>query len=166
MKFLDDLIETSARIADKSVKVAGEAFESAKTFAGGAYEKAQRKMTQASLENDLEKAQKQLGALYYLMRKTGEDNQELLDRHYREVAEIEEKLEALAAQEQAEKEVPVPAKEERPATEAPKAVPEEAAPAEESVTPEEPEMINCPICGSPIKASSIYCPICGAKIKD
>ena len=95
MKLFDDLMEASAKLADHAVKVAGETIETSKVMAGEAMDKGKKKVSELSLETDLAKAQKQLGALYYVMRKTGEFNEELLTQYFNDVAEIEEKLEAL-----------------------------------------------------------------------
>ena len=190
MGFFDELKEKRAKLADQGMKVATEGFEQAKAVAGGAieqaktaageaYDKAQKKAARLALENDLGKAQKQLGALYYLMRKTGEENEELLTRYYEEVAGIEEKLERL----QAEEEVTV----EDVADEAEGVVEEIVDDAEELMDEvketienaveevketveeiveevKEVEYIPCPVCGAPMPADSEYCPICGAKI--
>lgn len=95
MKLFEDLMEASAKLADHAVKVAGEAIETSKVMAGEAMDKGKKKVNELSLETDLSKAQKQLGALYYVMRKTGEFNEELLTQYFNDVAEIEEKLEAV-----------------------------------------------------------------------
>lgn len=175
-KILDDFIESSAKVADQSVKIAGEALEQAKAFAGEAYEqartfavdaygKASRKMTRISLENDLAKAQRQLGTLYYLMRKTGEENEELLTQHYEEVAAIEEKLEALLAEDAVE-ETPEEAetREEAEATEETAAAKEPRQP--EAFEKEAEEETLCPVCGAKVKVTDVYCPTCGAKLSE
>lgn len=95
MKLFEDLMEASAKLADHAVKVAGDAIETSKVIASEAMDKGKKKVNELSLETDLSKAQKQLGALYYVMRKTGEFNEELLTQYFNDVAEIEEKLEAL-----------------------------------------------------------------------
>ncbi len=95
MKLFEDLMEASAKLADHAVKVAGEAIETSKLVAGEAVDKGKKKVNELSLETELSKAQKQLGALYYVMRKTGEFNEELLTQYFNDVAKIEEKLEAI-----------------------------------------------------------------------
>ena len=95
MKLFEDLMEASAKFADKATKVATEAFEQTKVVAGEAMDKGKKKVNELELKNDLSKAQKQLGELYYVMRKTGETNEELLTQYYNNVAEIEAKLETL-----------------------------------------------------------------------
>lgn len=106
MKILEDFIEVSAKIADQAAKVAGEAFEQSKVLAGEAVDMGKRKMNILALENDLAKAQRQLGALYYVMRKTGEENEELMTQYYEDVVRINDQLEKLKAEDRsAEEEV-------------------------------------------------------------
>lgn len=92
MKLFDELLEKSAKFADQAAKVAGEAFEQSKVVAGEAMDKGKRKVEELSLENELSKAQKQLGALVYVMHKTGEENPELLEQYFAEIEAIEEKI--------------------------------------------------------------------------
>lgn len=101
MKLLDDFMEASAKLADQAAKVAGEAIEQSKILAGEAVDIGKRKVNILALENDLAKAQKQLGALYYVMRKTGEHNEELITQYYNDVAKIEDELEKLKAEDRA-----------------------------------------------------------------
>ena len=74
MKLFEDLMEASAKFADKATKVAAEAFEQTKVVAGEAMDKGKKKMNELELKNELSKAHKQLGELYYVLRKTGETN--------------------------------------------------------------------------------------------
>ena len=95
MKLFDDLIEKSAELRDQAVRVAGEAFEQSKVVAGEAMDKGKKKMSEISLKADLSKAQKDLGALVYAMPKSGEKDEELLNKYFDDIAEIEEKIAAL-----------------------------------------------------------------------
>ena len=95
MKLFDDLIEKSAELRDQAVRVAGEAFEQSKVVAGEAMDKGKKKMSEISLKADLSKAQKDLGALVYAMHKSGENDEELLNKYFDDIAEIEEKIAAL-----------------------------------------------------------------------
>ena len=95
MKLFDDLIEKSAELRDLAVRVAGEAFEQSKVVAGEAMDKGKKKMSEISLKADLSKAQKDLGALVYAMHKSGEKDEELLNKYFDDIAEIEEKIAAL-----------------------------------------------------------------------
>ena len=104
MKILEDFIEASAKIADQAAKVAGEAFEQSKVLAGEAVDMGKRKMNILALENDLAKAQRQLGALYYVMRKTGEENEELMTQYYEDVVRINDQLEKLKAEDRSAEE--------------------------------------------------------------
>ena len=97
MKLFDDLIEKSAELRDQAVRVAGEAFEQSKVVAGEAMDKGKKKMSEISLKADLSKAQKDLGALVYAMHKSGEKDEELLNKYFDDIAEIEEKIAEQAA---------------------------------------------------------------------
>ncbi|MEG1782085.1 MAG: zinc ribbon domain-containing protein [Oscillospiraceae bacterium] len=81
MKLFDDLIESSAKFADQAAKVAGEVMD-----------KGKRKVSKLAVENDFAKAQRQLGALVYVMHKTGEQNEELLSQYIDDVAKLEAQL--------------------------------------------------------------------------
>lgn len=89
MKILEDFIETSAKVADQVAKVAGEYIDKGKD-----------KISVLSLENDLSKAQRQLGALVYVLRKTGEENEELLSQYVDDVAKIEMQIASFKAEEE------------------------------------------------------------------
>lgn len=84
-KFFDELLESSARVADKVAKVTGEYIDKGKD-----------KIDELSLKNDLSKAQKQLGALVYALHKSGEENEELVQQYISDIAKIEEQLEEYA----------------------------------------------------------------------
>ena len=58
-------------------------------------DKGKKKMSEISLKADLSKAQKDLGALVYAMHKSGEKDEELLNKYFEDIAEIEEKIAAL-----------------------------------------------------------------------
>ena len=81
-KFFDNILESSAKMADKVAKVAGEYVDKGKD-----------KIDEMSLKNDLSKAQKQLGALVYALHKSGEENEELVKQYIEEIAKIEAELE-------------------------------------------------------------------------
>ena len=115
MGILDNLAESVAKLADKTVDAASDAFEKAKKNeafknaadkVGDFREKAQSKANEAiesgkkrveemNLTKDLEKAQKQLGALVYTLAKTGEKNDDLVKQYVDDIASIEGKIEAL-----------------------------------------------------------------------
>ena len=78
----DNLLESSARVADKVAKVTGEYIDKGKD-----------KIDEMSLRNDLSKAQKQLGALVYALHKAGEENEELMKQYIDDIAKIEAQLE-------------------------------------------------------------------------
>lgn len=185
MKLFEDLMEASAKFADKATKVATEAFEQTKVVAGEAMDKGKKKVNELELKNDLSKAQKQLGELYYVMRKTGETNEELLTQYYNNVAEIEAKLEALAAEEvnevedfSVEEEIAVDSDLQEDKDEIKEEVKEfvdeikvEVSEAIEEVKEifadeEAPEAVKvCPSCGAAADDSDIFCRECGSKIE-
>lgn len=78
----DNLLESSARMADKVAKVTGEYIDKGKD-----------KIDEMSLRNDLSKAQRQLGVLVYTLHKTGEQNDELMKQYIDDIAKIEAELE-------------------------------------------------------------------------
>ena len=88
MKFFDELLESSAKVADKVAKVTGEYIDKGKD-----------KISELSLENEFGKAQKQLGALVYALYKSGESNEELVKQYIDEIAKIEKQLEEVREEE-------------------------------------------------------------------
>ncbi len=88
MSFFNELKEKSTKLANTASKKANEALEKGKT-----------KVSVMNLENDLAKAQKQLGALVYLLHKTSETNDELVAQYIEEVASIEAQIEELSKEE-------------------------------------------------------------------
>lgn len=192
MKLFEELMDKSAKFADKAAKVASEAFEQTKVVAGEAMDKGKKKVNELELKNDLSRAQKQLGELYYVLRKTGESNEELLTQHFNTVAEIEARLEALKLEEvnetddyavvdttvEAEEvcdelcELKEEAKEivEEVKAEVVELIEEikeafvsEEAPAEETI---ELTVTVCPSCGAAADEADLFCRECGSKIKD
>lgn len=181
MKLFEDLMEASAKFADKATKVASEAFEQTKVVAGEAMDKGKKKVNELELKNDLSKAQKQLGELYYVMRKTGEMNEELLTQYYNNVAVIEEKLASLETEEVNE-EMDFTVEEEIVITpdvdfeEKVEEVVEAVEDAVENVVEEVKEIFAdekedivltvkvCPSCGAPAGEGDLFCNECGSKI--
>ncbi len=179
MKLFEDLMEASAKFADKASKVAAEAFEQTKVVAGEAMDKGKKKVNELELKNELSKAHKQLGELYYVMRKTGETNEELLTQYYNNVAAIEAKLEALAVEEvnevedfTVEEEIEIA--DETPAesfAESMTELVEETVEEVKEVFGEVKEEISlsvklCPSCGAPADDDDIFCRECGSKISE
>ena len=183
MKLFEDLMEASAKFADKAAKVATEAFEQTKVVAGEAMDKGKKKVNELELKNDLSKAQKQLGELYYVMRKTGEMNEELLTQYFNNVAEIEAKLEKLGTEEvnedmdfTVEEEIVITpdVSFEEKAEETMEAV-EDAV---ENIVEEVKEIFEddkkeieltlkvCPSCGAPADEDDLFCSECGSKISE
>ena len=172
MKLFEDLMEASAKFADKATKVATEAFEQTKVVAGEAMDKGKKKMNELELKNELSKAHKQLGELYYVLRKTGETNEELLTQYYNNVAEIEAKLEALKLEELNNGEEYTLEEIKEDVSEVIEEIKLEAADVVEEVkdafADEEITLAVkvCPSCGAPADDEDLCCSECGAKIAE
>ena len=170
MKLFEDLMEASAKFADKATKVATEAFEQTKVVAGEAMDKGKKKVNELELKNELSKAHKQLGELYYVLRKTGETNEELLTQYYNNVAEIEAKLEALKLEELNNGEEYTLEEIKEDVSEVIKEIKLEVADVVEEVkdafADEEITLAVkvCPSCGAPADDEDLFCSECGAKI--
>ena len=170
MKLFEDLMEASAKFADKATKVATEAFEQTKVVAGEAMDKGKKKMNELELKNELSKAHKQLGELYYVLRKTGETNEELLTQYYNNVAEIEAKLEALKLEELNNGEEYTLEEIKEDVSEVIEEIKLEVADVVEEVkdafADEEITLAVkvCPSCGAPTDDEDLFCSECGAKI--
>lgn len=134
MSLFENLLENSAKVADKVAKVTGEYIDKGKD-----------KINELSLENDLSKAQKQLGALVYALHKSGESNDELVNQYIEEIAKIEKQLEEVRA---------------------------EVAEAEEEikevidVDPEDiKDVMHCHNCGKDVDDDDAFCKHCGTAVK-
>ena len=125
MKLFDNLLESSAKVADKVAKVTGEYID-----------KGKEKLNELSLENELGKAQKQLGVLVYALYKSGEENPELVQQYIQNIAQIEAQLEELR---------------------------NEAQPSGEPINPEVIKF--CENCGSELGADDVFCRNCGNCVK-
>ncbi|MBE6879091.1 MAG: zinc-ribbon domain-containing protein [Ruminococcaceae bacterium] len=132
MGLFDNLLENSAKVADKVAKVTGEYID-----------KGKGKLNELSLENELSKAHKQLGALVYALHKSGENNDELVNQYFEEIANIEKQLEEAKAQKE-EKE-------------------------EKEVIDVEPSDIKnikyCHNCGKDVDSDDAFCKYCGTAVK-
>ena len=172
MKLFEDLMEASAKFADKATKVATEAFEQTKVVAGEAMDKGKKKVNELELKNELSKAHKQLGELYYVLRKTGETNEELLTQYYNNVAEIEAKLEALKLEELNNGEEYTLEEIKEDVSKVIEEIKLEAADVVEEVkdafADEEITLAVkvCPSCGAPADDEDLFCSECGAKIAE
>lgn len=125
MKFFEELLESSAKVADKVAKVTGEYID-----------KGKEKISELSLENELGKAHKQLGALVYALHKSGESNEELVSQYIEDIERIEAQLEELRNEK---------AEEGQPIT---------------------PEVVNfCSNCGAEAAADDSFCKNCGNPLK-
>jgi len=124
MSLFDNLLESSAKMADKVAKVTGEYIDKGKD-----------KINELSLENEIGKAYKQLGALVYALHKSGETNDELVNQYIEDIAKIEAQLEEMR---------------------------KEAEPSG-TVTPEVVKF--CHNCGTEIGSDDAFCRNCGSAAK-
>ena len=131
MGLFDNLLENSAKVADKVAKVTGEYID-----------KGKEKINELSLENELSKAQKQLGALVYALHKNGESNNELVEQYIEEIAKIEAQLEKVRAEDEAEGTVVI------------------------DIEPDEVKEVKfCPTCGKDVDSDDVFCKYCGNAVK-
>lgn len=173
MKLFEDILEASAKFADKASKVAAEAFEQTKVVAGEAMDKGKKKVNELELKNEMSKAYKQLGELYYVMRKTGEMNEELLTQYYNNIADIELKLAALEADfvnedgdytVTDETETIVDTETEELVNEVKETVEEIVEEIKEFFSADQQEVKVCTSCGAAVGENDAFCAECGAKL--
>lgn len=127
MGLFDNLLENSAKMADKVAKVTGEYID-----------KGKEKLNELSLENELGKAHKQLGALVYALYKSGESNEELVKQYIDEIAKIEKQLEEVREEESEDIVVEIV----------------------------EAEVVKyCRNCGKNVEADDAFCKNCGTAVK-
>ena len=92
----DQLMDAAHTAAEKTVDVAQ-----------GLMSRGKETLDRVSLENELAKAQRQLGTLVYSMKKAGEENLALVDQYVRVIAELEKKLEQQETAQAARRCVPI-----------------------------------------------------------
>lgn len=78
---IDRILETAGRVADTAVKATAELVEKGKD-----------KVDQSVLQNRLAKAQRQLGELVYILRKTGETNEPMITHYMDQIERIKKEL--------------------------------------------------------------------------
>ena len=91
MGFLEDAKKKAMELANAAAATAGDL-----------YEKGKDKVQEVQLENELAKAQKQLGALTYSLYKAGNLNGDLIASYVLEIENIEAKIEKLKEDSSAE----------------------------------------------------------------
>ena len=79
---LDKLMDTAGRVADKAARATSSAVEKGKD-----------RLELVQLQQRLSKAQKQLGALVYMLHKTGQENAPMVEHYIREIDEIKTQIE-------------------------------------------------------------------------
>ena len=132
MGLFDNLLENSAKVADKVAKVTGEYIDKGKD-----------KLNELSLENELSKAQKQLGALVYALHKNGESNDELVKQYIEEIEKIEKQLEEVKAEDKDDEDTVVI-----------------------DIDPDDVKEVKyCPNCGKDVDDDDAFCKHCGNAVK-
>lgn len=87
MKFeLDKLMEMGSRVVETAARTTGKVVD-----------KGRDKVEIYSLQTKLSKAQKQLGALVYMLHKTGQENQPMMEHYISEIDRIKMQLQLLDA---------------------------------------------------------------------
>lgn len=83
---------------DKWVAMGKTLANRAADTAGEIVTKGKEKIDRVALENQLAKAQRQLGALVYSLKKSGEENEDLVNHYVEVIASVEAKLNEQEAQ--------------------------------------------------------------------
>lgn len=135
--------------------------DTAKKTALGLADKGKNQLDLFNQQARLSKAQRQLGALVYNLHKSGEENQELVDRYIAAIDEVEQAIADIKV-----KMTPAEVAEAEKETEAEA---EAAEPAAEEPVEEEPiaprgETKTCPVCQAEIDADALFCTHCGAQL--
>ncbi|MDL2252853.1 zinc ribbon domain-containing protein [Ruminococcaceae bacterium OttesenSCG-928-I18] len=81
---LDRIMDVAGRVADKAARATSTVVERGKD-----------KMELYTLQQKLSKAQKQLGALVYMLHKTGQENQPMVEHYINEIDELKAQIEFL-----------------------------------------------------------------------
>ncbi len=92
---VDTLLQAAVNVADTAMKATADLTE-----------KGKRKIDQTVLQNKLAKLQKQLGELVYILQKSGETNQPMIEHYVAEMDRVKELLAEYGEQEP-EKEDPI-----------------------------------------------------------
>ena len=86
MEDFEKWVEMGKNLANRAVDAAGDLVD-----------KGKEKLDRVSLENQLAKAQRQLGALVYSLKKSGETNDELVEHYISVIADVEARMNAQEA---------------------------------------------------------------------
>ncbi len=81
---LDKLVDTAGRMADKAAKATTSVVE-----------RSRDKLEVYQLQQRLSKAQKQLGALVYMLHKTGQENLPMVEHYISEIDELKAQIDFL-----------------------------------------------------------------------
>ena len=120
------LKQAGAQVADSAVRTAGTL-----------YEKGKKEARLMALEAKLGRAQRELGALVYSLRRTGEETEAFIEGLCEDIAAIEAKIAALRA----------------PGQQEPQAQPPVAS-----------SVKCCPQCGAEVEKEAMFCPGCGCQL--
>ena len=127
---------------DKLIQKGTEMADAVKSTAVDLAEKGKKQVDLVSEQAKLAKAQRQLGALVYSLAKNGEENQPLVEKYIQAVAEIEDNIERLKTEADADV----------------------SDPEFTDVTGEETHGRYCPQCGAEVEEDALFCNHCGAQL--
>lgn len=119
------------RIKDSAAALAGSAAKTGAVL----LKKGKQQMDLLALETKLSKAQRQLGALVYSLHKSGEANEELVQRYISVIAGVEQEITSL----------------------------QQSHPSA-ATTVSGVATVLCPGCGAEVDPDAIFCPGCGNKL--
>lgn len=107
-------------------------------------QKGKKQLDLAAAQNQLSKAQRQLGALVYSLARNGEENKPLVNKYIESIAAIEQQIDDLRAQE---------------------GLQSEETEETQVVEPEAGEAARfCPQCGTAVSQDALFCNGCGAQL--
>lgn len=122
---------------NKLKQAGAQVADSAMRTAGTLYEKGKKEARLVALESKLGRAQRELGALVYSLRRTGEENEAFIAGLCEDIAAIEAKIAARRAG----------------GAQQPQAQPAAAS-----------SVKCCPQCGAEVEKEAMFCPGCGCQL--
>lgn len=136
-------------------------------------DKGKNQLDLAGQQNQLAKAERQLGALVYSLYKAGEHNEPLVEKYIENIASIEKSIEELKAHITPEEQTAVQPDEEEPEAPAPVENKSEGQVGldedqldELAAAADRPrgETKVCPVCHAEVDADALFCNHCGAQL--
>lgn len=132
---------------DKILQKGSEMVDAVQQGAKDLAQKGKNQLDLASAQNQLSKAQRQLGALVYSLARNGEENKPLVNKYIEAIASIEQEIDALREQQGDE-----------PETEETEVCGCEA----EAAQNQAPRF--CSQCGTQVAPDALFCNGCGAQL--